>query len=107
RARVSSYVARLVGRKRHRLGPVYSAFAHRFAVVVQRRGPAFAQSVAVVGEFHSYLMLAGWDGRVCGDDVVVDSEKVVAVLELSFVRIQGPATDAAALRDDHTVGAGF
>ena len=82
-----------------------AALADRLAVVVQGDVAALGQTAAVVGEFHPDLVLAGGDGLVGGDDVVLDAEEVVAVLQPALVGVERPAADAAALGDDDAVGA--
>ena len=44
-------------------------------------------------------------GRVGGGRVLVDAEHVVDELGLAVLEVHGPATEAAALGDDHAVGA--
>ena len=67
-------------------------FADIRAVEIEGDVPTFSVAPAVVGEFHSQLMLAGRDGFTGADDRLVDPEKVVtkgwlAVLQaLVFVR---------------------
>jgi hypothetical protein len=51
-------------------------------------------------------MLAGGDGSRGCDHVVLDAEIVVAVLEVSLVRVQRPTAGATTLGDDHAARAG-
>jgi hypothetical protein len=51
-------------------------------------------------------MLARRDGLVARDIEALDAEQVVAVLRLPVLGVQAPAADAAALSDDHPLGAG-
>jgi hypothetical protein len=51
------------------------------AVVVEGDVETFAQAYAVVLEFHSRLVLSGWDGFARSDHEVVDAQEVVAIYE--------------------------
>ncbi len=79
----------------------------RLAVVVERDVAALGEAAAVVFELHPDLVLAGRDRLVGFGEVVLDAEEVVAVLELAVLDVERPATDRAALRDDHALGAAF
>src|SRR6476620_6630772 len=67
--------------------------------------PPLAQAAAVVGELHAHLVRAGWDrrGGFGGDRPY--AEDVVDELGSAVLGVDGPSAEAAALCDDHAVGA--
>jgi hypothetical protein len=60
----------------------------------------FAQADAVVLEFHSRLVLSGWDGFARSDHEVVDAQEVVTIYEPALILRCGgraPCTPAMTL----------
>src|ERR1700742_2456844 len=72
----------------HRLRLLDSSCADGLPVAIEGDGTPFAETAAVVTELHPHLMIAGRDGLIGGDEVVLDSEEVVAVLQHAMVGIQ-------------------
>jgi hypothetical protein len=62
---------------------------------------------AVIGELHPHLMPPRWELAVGLDVEALDAEQVVAVLGHAVMGVEAPAADAAALGDDHPLGAGL
>src|SRR4029077_19570402 len=83
------------------------SFAHGFAVVIESHVTALGEAAAVVFELHPHLMLARRDGLLGHGEEIVDAEEIVAIFELAFVAVEGPAAGLATLRDDHALGAAF
>lgn len=96
-----------VGGEGHRLGLLDSSGTHGLSVAEQGDIAALAQTAPVIGEFHSDLMAARGESLVGCDVVVLDAEKVVAVLQPVLVRVQAPAADSTALTDDHAGRSGI
>ena len=97
-------VAGFIEGEGHRHGDVDPPFTRRFAVDEEMNDAALAQAAAIVLELHPELVLAGSDrGGALGEESL-DAEEVVTVLQPPVLRVQAPAADAAALRDDDAFG---
>ena len=77
------------------------------AVDVERGRSAFAAAVAVVGEIELDRRLAGRKPLAGVDRVLLKTHKVVGVGRLAVLHVEAPAAEAAALAEDHAVGAAW
>ncbi len=103
---VHTDIARFVRGKDHRLRHLDPPFADLVSVDIEGYVSTLPQSAAIVGKLYPCLMCAAGDiaGRLCEE--VLHSTHVVAVLQLAFMRIEGPTSDAGALRHDDAPGPG-
>ena len=62
---------------------------------------------AVEGKLEAHGGLARGQRRLCGNDVVIQTNPVVAVGQLVVPGIERPAAEATALSDNHPFGAAF
>src|SRR5215212_6480176 len=102
---VAADVGGLIRREQHRLGPRNAALADLLTINEQGDGAALGQPAAVVGELHPQLMLARRDRPVADDLEPLQPEQVVAIGRPATGGVQAPATEGAALGDDHPGGA--
>src|SRR5262249_27377040 len=104
RGRVASDVGGLVAREHERHGRADPALADGLTVDVQGDGSTLARAAAVVGELHPYLMPSVGYDAVRDDLEALQPDEVVAVAERAVFRIERPAAEGTALRDDHAAG---
>src|SRR5215212_3614817 len=102
---VAADVGGLIGREQHRLGRLNAALADLLAVDVEGDGAALGQPAAVISELGADLMLARRDRPVADDLEPLQPEQVVAIGRPATGGVQAPATEGAALGDDHPGGA--
>src|SRR5688572_23921041 len=103
RAALVADVARFIGGEDHRLCRCNAATTNRFSIQEEGDISSFAESTAVIGKFHPYLVFARGKRRNGFGVESLESIQVVTVLESAVFGVQGPAAKFTALRYDDTV----
>jgi len=102
---VAADLHRFVHREEERVRAFDPSAASQFAIAVERRGAALAETATVICELHPHLVRAGRQLLGRRHVELLEAEEVVVVSEPAPMRVEAPAAKIAAMRRDNTRGA--